>query len=177
MRHSVSDVLYLFRVTRRKILRSTSMNGTGMTSQELITHGQKQEKLMKPSNTQLRNSCDLWLLPAMVLASFGLLIVVGVTSFGFLSIVPATNAAPTPDPALTGHFGRMFHLPPFAPPTDAVRDALMQLGTPGGIMDANDDLAAGPVALIVDPNLSLINRNNPNDTAGITFFGQFRSEE
>ena len=49
----------------------------------------------------------------------------------------------------------------------------MELGRPGGIMDANDDLAAGPVALIVDPNLSLINRNNPTDTAGVTFFGQF----
>ena len=40
-------------------------------------------------------------------------------------------------------------------------------------MDANDDLAAGPVALITDPNLQLINRNNPTHTAGVTFFGQF----
>src|SRR5439155_549472 len=51
--------------------------------------------------------------------------------------------------------------------------ALMALGAPGGIMDANDDLAAGPEALITDPNLSLINRNNPTHTAGVTFFGQF----
>src|SRR5947207_14620915 len=49
----------------------------------------------------------------------------------------------------------------------------MELGSPGGIMDANDDLAAGPVALIADPNLQLINRNNPTHTAGVTFFGQF----
>jgi len=41
------------------------------------------------------------------------------------------------------------------------------------ILDANDDLAAGPVALITDPNLQLINRNNPTHTAGVTFFGQF----
>ena len=109
----------------------------------------------------------------MVLASFGLFIAVGLASFGFWSTAEATHAAPPPDPALTGHFGRMFHLPPFAPPTDAVRDALMELGRPGGIMDANDDLAAGPVALITDPNLNLINRNNPTDTAGVTFFGQF----
>ena len=40
-------------------------------------------------------------------------------------------------------------------------------------MDANDNLAAGPVALIVDPNLSLVNQNNPTHTAGVTFFGQF----
>src|SRR5439155_23602357 len=53
------------------------------------------------------------------------------------------------------------------------RDALTELGSLGGILDANDDLAAGPVALIVDPNLSLINRNNPTHTAGVTFFGQF----
>src|SRR5438034_11772176 len=80
--------------------------------------------------------------------------------FGLLSTAQATGAAPPPDPALTGNFGRMFrNLPPFAPPTNAVRDALMELGSPGGIMDANDDLAAGPVALITDPNLQLVNRN------------------
>ncbi len=78
-----------------------------------------------------------------------------------------------PDATVSGYFGRMFHLPKFAPPTNAVRDALMELGRLGGILDANDDLAAGPVALIVDPNLSLVNRNNPTDTAGVTFFGQF----
>jgi len=59
-----------------------------------------------------------------------------------------------PDETVSGYFGRMFHLPKFAPPTNAVRDALMELGREGGILDANDDLAAGPVALIVDPNLS-----------------------
>ena len=128
---------------------------------------------MKASNTHLRNSCDAWLLPTMVLTSFALFIMVGFATFGFWSRAEATNAKPPPDPALTSHFGRMFHLPKFAPPTDAVRDALMELGRPGGIMDANDDLTAGPVALITDPNLSLINRNNPTDTAGVTFFGQF----
>jgi hypothetical protein len=79
-----------------------------------------------------------------------------------------------PDVTVSGSFGRMFrNLPPFAPPTNAVRDALMDLGSLGGILDANDDLAAGPMALIVDPNLSLINRNNTTHTAGVTFFGQF----
>ena len=115
-----------------------------------------------------------YLLIAVVLAGFGLFIALGLAGFGLLSSAHATNTLPPPDPALTGHFGRMFrNLPPFAPPTDAVRDALMQLGTPGGILDANDDLAAGPVALITDPNLQLINRNNPTHTAGVTFFGQF----
>src|SRR5262249_6025435 len=119
---------------------------------------------MNSSNVDTSNSIQCapvlrkYLAIAAVLACVGLL---------------ATNAAPPPDPALTGHFGRMFHLPPFAPPTDAVRGALMELGRPGGIMDANDNLAAGPVALITDPNLSLINRNNPTDTAGVTFLGQF----
>jgi len=78
-----------------------------------------------------------------------------------------------PDVTVHGHFGRMFHLPPFAPPTDAVRDALLELGRADGILDAADDLAAGPVALITDPNLQLINRNNPTHTAGVTFLGQF----
>jgi hypothetical protein len=76
-------------------------------------------------------------------------------------------------PQVHGNFGRMFHLPSFALPTNEVRDALLELGRPGGILDAADDLAAGPVALIVDPNLSLVNRDNHTDTAGVTFFGQF----
>src|SRR6266498_3882735 len=114
------------------------------------------------------------LLIGIVLVGFGLFLALALAGFGVLSTAQATNAAPPPDPALTGNFGRMFrNLPPFAPPTNAVRDALMELGRPGGIMDANDDLAAGPVALITDPNLQLINRNNPTDTAGVTFFGQF----
>jgi hypothetical protein len=59
-----------------------------------------------------------------------------------------------PDATVSGYFGRMFHLPKFAPPTNAVRDALMELGRLGGILDANDDLAAGPVALITDPTFN-----------------------
>jgi hypothetical protein len=40
-------------------------------------------------------------------------------------------------------------------------------------MDAKDDLAAGPVALIVDPALNLNNPNSDTHTAGTTFMGQF----
>jgi hypothetical protein len=70
-------------------------------------------------------------------------------------------------------FGRMFRLPPFAPPSPKVEAALVELGKPGGLLDANDPLAAGPKALIVDPSLSANNPNNPTHTAGTTFFGQF----
>src|SRR5215472_549844 len=49
-------------------------------------------------------------------------------------------------------FGRIFpRLAPFAEASDTVRAALMEVGAPGGIMDAGDDLASGPKALIVDP--------------------------
>lgn len=68
------------------------------------------------------------------------------------------------------------HVPrvaPFAEATYDVRAALRELGRPGGIMDANDDLAAGPGALIVDANLNVVNRNNTTHTAGTTFVGQF----
>src|SRR5512144_3327912 len=77
------------------------------------------------------------------------------------------------DSPLPDHFGRMFNLPPFAPPIDAVRTALLELGKAGGILDANDNLAAGPKALIIDPALSVNNPNNLTHTAGTTFFGQF----
>jgi hypothetical protein len=71
-------------------------------------------------------------------------------------------------------FGRMFpDLPPFAPANDEVRAALRDLGKPGGLLDARDNLAAGPVALIADPTLSANNPDNDTHTAGTTFMGQF----
>ena len=71
-------------------------------------------------------------------------------------------------------FGRMFSgLPPFAAANDGVRAALSELGAPGGLLDANDNLAKGPVLLITDASLSANNRNNPSHTAGTTFLGQF----
>src|SRR5690349_17342518 len=61
----------------------------------------------------------------------------------------ARNGDPT-------HFGRLFPgLEPFAPAGDELRAALLELGRPGGLLDADDDLAAGPILLITDPSLSL----------------------
>lgn len=97
--------------------------------------------------------------------------IVAVMASGFLG---REALAATPDHTLPGHFGHMFqNLPPFAPPSDTVRAALMELGKPGGLMDARDNLGAGPTALIVDPLLSLNNPNNPPQTAGSTFMAQF----
>jgi Animal haem peroxidase len=71
-------------------------------------------------------------------------------------------------------FGRMFpNLPPSSPATDPVRAALRDIGRPGGILDAADDLAAGPVQLVADLKLSRNNQNNDSHTAGTTFMGQF----
>jgi Animal haem peroxidase len=70
-------------------------------------------------------------------------------------------------------FGRMFRLPPFAEQNRRVEAALRELGEPGGLLDANDPLSAGPKALIVDLSLSSNNPNNPSQPAGATFFGQF----
>jgi heme peroxidase len=49
----------------------------------------------------------------------------------------------------------------------------MELGAPGGLMDAGDPLHEGPIRLITNPELSPNNRDNPTTTAGITFLGQF----
>jgi hypothetical protein len=70
-------------------------------------------------------------------------------------------------------FGRMFRLPPFAEPTPAIKAALVRLGMRGGLLDARDHLAAGPINLIIDPLLNLNNPNNDEQTAGVTFVGQF----
>ena len=70
-------------------------------------------------------------------------------------------------------FSRMFPgLPPFAPQTDEVREQAKKLGVKEGVLDAKDNLN-DPILLITDPNLSQNNPNNPNMTAGVTFFGQF----
>ena len=71
-------------------------------------------------------------------------------------------------------FGRMFpELPAFAEPSEQLAEALIELSRPGGILDAKDPVEVGPVRLIVEPELSPSNRDNPTQTAGTTFVGQF----
>jgi hypothetical protein len=71
-------------------------------------------------------------------------------------------------------FGRMFpELPPFALASAQLQAALMELGKPGGLLDARDALERGPIDLIVDPELSRVNGNSTRHTAGTTFMGQF----
>jgi Animal haem peroxidase len=75
-------------------------------------------------------------------------------------------------------FGRIFpELPPFAESSTKLEAALIELGKPGGILDAKDNLAAGPVALIVDPALTVNNPDNETHTAGTTFMGQFMDHD
>jgi hypothetical protein len=86
-------------------------------------------------------------------------------------------------PASSIDFGRIFpNLPPFAEANDTVRAALLAVGQQGGVLDAGDDLGAGPKALIVDPTVNGnptssnpygTNPDNPTMTAGSTFVGQF----
>jgi Animal haem peroxidase len=85
----------------------------------------------------------------------------------------ARDAVHGEQPGRADRFGRMFHLPAFAEPTPAIRAALVALGARGGLLDARDQLSAGPIALIVDPLLNLLNPNNDTETAGMTFLGQF----
>jgi hypothetical protein len=77
------------------------------------------------------------------------------------------------DHSVADNFGRIFRLPPFAPPTDFIRGALRDMGSVNGLMDAKDNLGKGPTLLITDLDLSAVNRNNPEHTAGTTFMGQF----
>jgi hypothetical protein len=71
-------------------------------------------------------------------------------------------------------FGRMFPgLPSFVAADDRARAAMTDIGKPGGLMDARDPLHEGPIRLITNPELSPNNRDNPFNTAGITFLGQF----
>jgi hypothetical protein len=78
------------------------------------------------------------------------------------------------------------NLPPFADANDRVRAALLQVGQQGGILDAQDDLAAGAKRLIVDATVNGnptptdaygSNPDNPTMTAGSTFVGQFTDHD
>ena len=100
---------------------------------------------------------------------------------GAASLAASAALAPWPtvghaDGVDTRRFTRIFRgLPPCAEPSPSLTGALMDMGRPGGMMDANDPLSAGPIALITDPSLSANNPNAamPNGNAGSTFLGQF----
>jgi hypothetical protein len=87
--------------------------------------------------------------------------------------IESERGQPAGNRADAGGFERMFRLPAFAAPTDRTRAALLELGKRGGLMDAGDDLAAGPIELIVNPSLSVNNPDSEGHTAGVTFVGQF----
>ena len=71
-------------------------------------------------------------------------------------------------------FGRLFpDLESFAPVSSGVTKSLLALGAQGGLLDAKDQLSAGPINLITNPALSVNNPDNPTHTAGTTFMGQF----
>jgi len=106
-----------------------------------------------------------------------LLATAGATAAGAVAIgsVPAISGS---DHALAAtpadRFGRVFPgLPPFATPSNQLTTALLDIGKPGGVLDARDPLQEGPVRLITNPELSPNNRDNPFHTAGTTFLGQF----
>ena len=89
-------------------------------------------------------------------------------------VYPREIIPPVSDYYESGRFGRMFgKLPAFSSDTPRIRTSLQEIGEPGGIMDAGEDLTADPTDLIVDLNLSANNSNNPNLSAGMTFLGQF----
>ena len=100
---------------------------------------------------------------------------------------PGSDFAHGGVPTSSLDFGRIFPgLPPFAEANDTVRAALLEVGMPGGIMDAGDQLSAGPKALIVDPTVNGnptatnpygTNPDNPTMTAGSTFVGQFTDHD
>ena len=85
--------------------------------------------------------------------------------------VEVPNVKPTrPDDIFT----RLFPgLPPFASPSDDLREQVKRFGQKGGALDAND-LLTDPVQSILNPEVfSPLNPDNPKMSAGITFLGQF----
>src|SRR5262245_44519938 len=97
-------------------------------------------------------------------------------------IVPAAAFAPLRShhfPLREDRFTRIFPERPafFTSVTDELKAAMVEIGRPGGLLDANDNLRAGPVELVGDLDLSENNPNNPIHTAGTTFMGQFMDHD
>src|SRR5262245_2288659 len=105
---------------------------------------------------------------------------------GAVALQPAEALAEHPHQSFDrpDRFSRIFdNLRPFAEATPAVVQALRDLGEPGGLLDAKDDLS-DPILSITDPARRV---NNPDSgkvladgtgldggfSAGITFLGQF----
>jgi len=103
----------------------------------------------------------------------------GVSSTLFARAVQAQTSRPRAFVIREDRFGRMFpDLDPFFRDNSSrLRAAMQDIGKLGGMMDAKDQLGDGgkaaAIALIVDPALSANNPNNPSQTAGSTFIGQF----
>jgi hypothetical protein len=114
------------------------------------------------------------------------------TTGGLLGHGATALASDEEERARASHFSRLFpDLESFAPPTDAVRNALLDIGKQGGIMDAGDVLlgsggggspppgppgggsgggpGGGPPK---DPN-----PDNPKQSQGTTFMGQFMDHD
>ena len=86
----------------------------------------------------------------------------------------AQDARVTPAEIHGENFSRLFkNLPPFAEPSSQLEQALINLGAPGGLMDARDPLHEGAMELITVPAFSAYNPDSLTNTAGITFLGQF----
>ena len=100
----------------------------------------------------------------------------GVLTLSNVEALAETVEGPVPDSAPDPRFSRMFQLPAFADPqSPAVRNAMIDIGKPSGMMDAADPLHEGPIRLITNPELSPRNRDQDvrNMTTGTTFVGQF----
>ncbi len=100
----------------------------------------------------------------------------GVLTLNNVEALAETVEGPVPTSAPDPRFSRMFQLPAFADPrSTAVRNAMIDIGKSGGLLDARDPLSEGPVRLITNPELSPrnIDQDVRNMTAGTTFVGQF----
>jgi hypothetical protein len=89
----------------------------------------------------------------------------------------AAAAASDDERARASHFGRLFPgLAAFAPPTTEVKNALLDIGKMGGTLDAGDLLIGGSGGGGVPPGgppPADRNPDNPTQTQGTTFMGQF----
>jgi hypothetical protein len=113
----------------------------------------------------------------------GLVLLFGLLGYHVIPAIAAANSPernsvhvirPTHPRQPDDSYTRMFPgLPPFSPQTDEARERARQLGLQGGVIDALD-IVTDPIQSITNPTVfSPNNPDNPNMTAGVTFFGQF----
>jgi hypothetical protein len=163
--HTHTATLYALEPLESRVLLSADLAGAVQAMPENLV-GAPEQAVVLTIEGAVAEQQGFPVVPAQPTAESG----IEAIRTGSEPLAQAPSSAPSSG---TTTFGRLFpNLPAFTVDTPSVREALLEIGKKGGLMDPGDDLS-DPKTLITDPSKSFKNPDNPAMTAGMTFLGQF----